>query len=596
MKPFNDGDQPSRSRLTAPRTVKRWVSISFVALLAGTWSSVPRVVAQNTQAPAAGSETPLESAGPEYRSATDAQQVELLRRLLGVKAPVSVPAPVQVAPPTVPEPAVQPAVAVETAPEPAPKEPAKSTPAKSAPKPKSKPVVKPKPAPAKPRPAAQPAKPAPAAPSEPTEVEASAPTPAAPAVEAKAATGSAEVQETDLPPAGTVITAANSERWAHLLTPSMRWAVDHGLPIEVGETDPIEMEPPRAEATERYHAQVQLTADKKGLRNYVAGIPFPDVTEDDPDAAVKLIYNFENRILYDDFDIRDFRCDTGLIDTNTGFEIERAYRNEHFRRLYYVGRLLVDPKPVWATPDGLHHRESIGPLSEPFDLKGAGFSYSRYLDSGRQDDSWLYFPQQKRVRRLSTAQRSEGIFGQDVDLDSYAGFAGNPAWFDWQLLGKKTLLAPYHPKHIPIKWAAKPADFLFEDVWEPRETYVLAARSQLKGYNFSLRIIYVDAQSFLIPYTEVYDNDGQLWRAYVQMWNAEKDRFMPKSEEAVYPFKTTFLAALSVFDMQQMHSTRCSFSNADGENKEAWFLWWGKKSGGTVPEDFDVAAFISQGR
>ena len=44
-------------------------------------------------------------------------------------------------------------------------------------------------------------------------------------------------------------------------------------------------------------------------------------------------------------------------------------------------------------------------LIEPFDLKGVGFTYNRYLDPARQDDSWLYYPLLKRARRLSTAQR-----------------------------------------------------------------------------------------------------------------------------------------------------------------------------------------------
>lgn len=354
-------------------------------------------------------------------------------------------------------------------------------------------------------------------------------------------------------------------------------------------------EPPRAAATEKFHSQVKLSADKKALVNYVAGVPFPHVTASDPDAAIKIIFNFENRQMFDDVDGRNFGCITGRIHENEGVEVERNYRIGHFRRLYYVGRLLLDPKPTWPTPDGIRLRETLSPINEPFDFKGAGFSYSRYLDPARQDDSWLYYPQTKRVRRLSTAQRSEGVFGQDVDLDSYAGFAGNPAWFDWQLLGKKTLLASFHAMHEPAKWLPKPADFMFDDAWEPRETYILAARSRLPGYNFSLRVIYVDAESWHVPYTEVYDNDGQLWRAYIQQWKAGSNKPMPYAKTAVYPFPSTFIQALTVFDMQQEHTTRCEFPASDAPNEEMWYYWWGDKDG-SQPEDFDVANFINTGR
>jgi hypothetical protein len=576
------------------------------------WAFVPRVVAEeagsNPARPAP------ESAGPEYRDATEAQQLNLLRKLLGVESP-------KTAAPAEPSAVAQPQESV-----PPTLQPAAATTPKSIPKPVAKPAApkaaKPKAAP-KPQPKAQAARtredttPQPSsttttgtAPAEhgsttttpePTALEPSTATTEAPvAVEEtapakKSSVAESAISEKDLPPVGTILSAANAERWTHLLTPSLRWTLQRGGRMQVVAPQRIEEEPPRAAATEQFHQQVELSSDKKSLVNYVAGTPFPDVTASDPDAAVKIIFNFENRQQFDDVDGRNFGCITGRINRNDGVEVERNYRIGHFRRLYYVGRLIVDPKPTWPTPERIRMRETLSPINEPFDFKGAGFSYSRYLDPARQDDSWLYYPQTKRVRRLSTAQRSEGVFGQDVDLDSYAGFAGNPAWFDWQLLGKKTLLASFHAIHEPVQWLAKPADFMFDDAWEPRETYILAARSRLPGYNFSLRVIYVDAESWHIPYTEVYDNDGQLWRAYIQQWKAGSNKPMPYNKEAVYPFKTTFIQALTVFDMQQEHTTRCEFPASDAPREEMWYYWWGDK-GGSQPEDFDVANFINAGR
>ena len=64
------------------------------------------------------------------------------------------------------------------------------------------------------------------------------------------------------------------------------------------------------------------------------------------------------------------------------------------------------------------------PLIEPFDLKGVGSVAFRYKDSSRQDDTWLYVPTIRRVRRMSSAQRSDALFGQDIDMDSFGGYAG----------------------------------------------------------------------------------------------------------------------------------------------------------------------------
>jgi hypothetical protein len=234
---------------------------------------------------------------------------------------------------------------------------------------------------------------------------------------------------------------------------------------------------------------------------------------------------------------------------------------------------VIDPRPVAEEPvrDEATERyhEMLGPLSEPFDLKGAGFTYTRYSAPDRLDDSWLYFPQSRRVRRLSTAQRSEGNFGSDIDLDSYGGFGANPAWFEFSLLGEKTILAPFYADHKPTKWGSKPADFLFQDTWEPRETWIVGARSKIPGYNFSLRVIYIDAETFLIPYTEVYDHDGQLWRSYIQQWDGDGEKPRPDDPDPKWDFKSSTVLSLMVFDMQIGHTTRCQFPLQSIPNKPA---------------------------
>ncbi len=403
------------------------------------------------------------------------------------------------------------------------------------------------------------------------------------------------ITETDLPEAGTVIDASNVERWTHLLGPSIRWAVRRGAKLNIIDPEPVIIEDERQAATERYHAQVSLSEDKRSLRNYVAGIPFPQIDLEDPDVATRIMFNLTRRYVVDNIDAPKFACVGADMDPEKGMQVDREFRFDHFRRLHYTGRLIVPPVPTWETPDGIRYREMLAPITAPFDLKGAGFTYTRYLDPERQDDSWLYFPQSRRVRRLSTAQRSEGIYGTDIDLDSYGGFAANPAWFNFQLLGKKTILAPFHSRHYPIKWADKPGDFMFDDVWEPRETYIVAARSLLPGYNFSLRVIYIDKASWLVPYAEVYDQQGQLWRSYVQLWAGNRHKTTPESK-IYYESSQNFLRSVLAFDMLQNHATRCRFPAPEMPLDHEPFIYWQGDDGSVHPEDFDVSQFINAGR
>jgi hypothetical protein len=398
----------------------------------------------------------------------------------------------------------------------------------------------------------------------------------------------------DEPAPGTTITAANAEPYAHLMGPSIQWALGRGLRIHVIAARPIPLEPARLAATEKYSPQVRLSNDKLRLINYVAGLPFPLADENDPDAAVKMMFNYENRIALDDLDVRNFECDTGSLAPDRPLLVEKHFEIGHFRRLYYVGRLYHEPMPTWATPDGIRYREALYPLLEPFDLKGVGFTYNRYLDPARQDDSWLYYPLLRRVRRLSTAARSEALFGQDTDIDSYGGYAGNIAWVDWKLLGTKRLLGAMHTEHFPGRWGAGAADFLFEDTWEVRDVYVIEGRSKLPGYAYSRRVIYMDRHSYVIPYTELYDQQGQLWKTWVNQWNIARKPF-PAAKRAVYDWEQQFIPAVSMFDVQLNHATHCQIPSPRYPGEEGWYVNFGDAEG-TTEEAFNLTSIIAGGR
>ncbi len=207
---------------------------------------------------------------------------------------------------------------------------------------------------------------------------------------------------------GDVIRPSSAERVRNVVSPGVFWCVERGLPMRRIASRSFEWPPAYKEATEKYASQVRLTSDGLHLEGYVAGAPFPHLDANDPQIANKLIWNFNYKFYNgDDFDLRNFDADTGSITADREFAIERHFLIAHFRRLWYVNRLYIDPKPnLVPNTEEIAYKETLHPLIEPFDLKGVGFTYYRYLDPARQDDSWLYLPTLRRVRRLSTAQCS----------------------------------------------------------------------------------------------------------------------------------------------------------------------------------------------
>src|SRR5581483_185064 len=236
---------------------------------------------------------------------------------------------------------------------------------------------------------------------------------------------------------GDKITDQNIDKVKDLISPGLEWCIRHGFPINIVETRRVEWPKAYKEATEKYSGQVKLSPDGLTLQNYVAGQPFPNIDPKDPQIALKIMWNYDYGFVngIDDTDLRNFDADTGAIADHGPMTVERHFLLDHFRRLFWVARLYQDPKPEKPNPSGYRAQQGLYPILEPFDLKGVGALGNRYLDPSKQDDSWLYLPSLRRVRRLSTAQRSDALFGQDTDVDSFYGYAGQVAWMDWKYLG-----------------------------------------------------------------------------------------------------------------------------------------------------------------
>lgn len=393
---------------------------------------------------------------------------------------------------------------------------------------------------------------------------------------------------------GDVITSANVEKAKDLLSPGMEWCVRYGWKMRVVAPRPVGWPQAYKEATEKYAGQVKLSADGLSLENYVAGLPFPSVDPNDPQVAYKIMWNYEYKFLTtDDVDLRNFDADTGSISTSSPLSVERHFLLDHFRRLFYTGRLYVEPAPAYEpNPSGYRGSQGLYPILEPFDLKGVGSVGNRYVDSAKQDDQWLYLPSLRRVRRLSTAQRSDALFGQDTDVDSYYGYSGHIAWMDWKYLGEKELLSAMHGENFPVKWGEAPTDWTFDDVWEKRQVYVIEGVSKLPQYAYSKRVIFIDKEAWTVPYSDIYDQAGELWKIWINLYSFRKNA--PVSDPINYPDEMGFVPAIVMVDMQLEHATKAALPSHRYAGEQGWYFNQGEKSG-VDPDWFTVAALVEAG-
>ena len=395
---------------------------------------------------------------------------------------------------------------------------------------------------------------------------------------------------------GDKINAANADKVKDLLSPGMEWCVKHGMPLTIVEPKPIAMPVAYKDATEKFSAQVKLAPDGLKLENYVAGKPFPVLDPNDKQLATKIMWNYEYRwVVTDDADSRNFDADTGpVFGGETPMAIERHFIIEHVRALRYMGRLYIDPKPTWKTPENYQSKAALYPILEPFDLKGVGGITHRFDDPAKNDDTWIYLPSLRRVRRLSTAQRSDALFGQDIDVDTFYGYAGHIAWMDWKFLGEKKMLGAIHGQNYPAKWAPGGADFAFDDVWEKRDMYIIEGVSKLAQYAYGKRVLFIDKETMNVAYTDLYDRTGQLWKTYANLYTMRKEPF-PGAKTSVYTDEMAFNVGEFLVDTQLQHATRVGLPSSKFPGEEGWYFNMGPKTG--ISEDqFTLAHLIKSGR
>jgi hypothetical protein len=410
--------------------------------------------------------------------------------------------------------------------------------------------------------------------------------------------GWAAVAAADVAP-GDTVDKASIDKVKGLVSPAIEWCINQGMTMKIIAPKPIGWPSAYKQATEKYSSQVKLAENGLSLSGYVAGAPFAVLDTSDPKIALKVMWNYEYRPYpgTDDFVEYDFPADTGAVGNGQPMQAERHYWIGESRRLYYNGRLYVDPKPELPNPEGIRFKEVLGPLVAPFDLKGIGALEYRYIDPAKQDDTWLYVPSLRRVRRLSTAQRSDALFGQDTDPDSYWGYNGHIAWSEWKFLGEKEMVGVLHGEHFPQKRCEGAADFMFCDSWEKRKMYVIEGVSKLPQYAYGKRVIFIDKESMVVAYSDIYDRSNELWKVWIDNHQFRTTAYPGATK---YDEERDFYAGLIMADMQLMHATYVPHPGDEGH--EGWYFNKGAdsrtkyKPDGAVPESFTVAKLIEQGK
>ncbi|MGH7815185.1 MAG: DUF1329 domain-containing protein [Candidatus Binataceae bacterium] len=385
---------------------------------------------------------------------------------------------------------------------------------------------------------------------------------------------------------GDVITPQNASQVKDLVSPGVYWVVTHGMRMNIVPAEEIDWPPPYKEATEKYSSQVRLTPDHRTLVGYVAGQPFPLIDPNDPHVADKIIWNTQFRpIATDDLDLRFFDCQSQYVRPGKAQRVIDEIEVGHFAAYSLLGRTEVDPIPVDPDFKTTNRMGLFGlyPILAPQEARGGGLIRWRYQDPSKGDDSWVWEPGARRVRRLNEAVLSTSAGAQTTDPDHYSGFNPKVEEYDYKFLGDKNMLASEHAEHSPEQTC--PYDggaTACPEAWEMRHLYILTAvpRSGFTGSLDKKTVIYVDTESWAEPYVDSYDSAGKLWKTHI-FWSTYRDRPVPDARIAVYPFRRQFVLGAATVDTQSGLSTMCYLPGQHTPERECWYI-----NMGAVNKDF----------
>jgi hypothetical protein len=349
-----------------------------------------------------------------------------------------------------------------------------------------------------------------------------------------------------------------------------------GMQLEIGPSFRDYSPPPvYKEATAKFSDKVRL-GPEDSLEGYRAGQPFPMENIDckgDPEAGAKVAWNF----------IRRWSGFGGI----AKFYYSYWDRGEELP-LYYEGNstgtdLAFRPEPQFDEKDGDVFRNEKrytagGPTVEaPFDARGIMLLSYRYKASynpeatSKNDDTWVYVPTLRRVRRISTAQRTDAVSGTDFTFDDLFSFNGVVPQYTWECLGEMDIIAPMNTKVMAYPYSSDhnfgPYGLSYaDDNWELRHALKFRFTPRNADHPYKFKDIYIDKNSMEPMYSFAYDRKGELWKVlwHNHRWSGNDNFTEYEGWEGVPEPRDLVVVSDTIVNVQTGTGNRIEFWDASG--------------------------------
>jgi hypothetical protein len=233
----------------------------------------------------------------------------------------------------------------------------------------------------------------------------------------------------------------------------------------------------------------------------LAGRLFMDPGEN----AMKIAWNLEMQNRGDTFQYRKFSPNV-----NPKNRSERMADQDYWE-YYFINRTELDPKPAVDNNPRAYRRGMFLHMFLPAEFLNTRMYTLRYIDQSKEDDSYLWYSQFRRIRRMNTAQRTDAIDGSDLIYDDEYLWDGQLLRNSYTYKGKKELLTD---RHDGVGQITRNPGQVFSNgmTFERCNLLVIEAINKDKNYIYSKRVWYMDPETYYIMYTDIYDQQGRFWK------------------------------------------------------------------------------------